>query len=138
IESVIFQQNNKNIGYLALSSFEEIQNDFGSKTALYTALDTIFSQFEDNNIEDIIMDLRYNTGGYVSTAIFLNNKIINSTGDGKVMFTYEVNKNLALERTKGSRDFLPENFKKDNSMEIKNVYFLVSDMTASASEIVIS
>src|SRR5690606_31557555 len=52
IESVIFQQNNKNIGYLALSSFEEIQNDFGSKTALYTALDTIFSQFEDNNIED--------------------------------------------------------------------------------------
>src|SRR5690606_12602530 len=86
----------------------------------------------------LIVDLRYNTGGYVNTAIYLNNKIINSAGNGKLMFSYEVNKNLELERKNGSLDFVPENFKRNNNTEIKNVYFLVSDMTASASEIVIS
>src|SRR5690606_39440103 len=59
----------------------------------------------------LIVDLRYNTGGYVNTAIYLNNKIINSAGNGKLMFSYEVNKNLELERKNGSLDFVPENFK---------------------------
>ena len=138
IESTTFQQGNKNIGYLALSSFEEIENESGAKTTLFNTLENIFNQFEAKNITDLIVDLRYNTGGYVNTAIYLNNKIINSTGDGKVMFTYEVNKNLEVERKNGNKDFVPENFKRNNTTEIKNVYFLVSDLTASASEIVIS
>lgn len=138
LKSATFQQATKNIGYLALSSFEEIENENGSKTTLFNALESIFSQFKTKNISDLIVDLRYNTGGYVATAIYLNNKIINSTGNGKLMFSYEVNKNLEIERKNGDPNFIPENFKRDNSTEIKNVYFLVSDMTASASEIVIS
>jgi len=138
LKSTTFQQASKNIGYLALSSFEEIENESGSKTPLFNALESIFSQFKAKNISDLIVDFRYNTGGYVSTAIYLNNKIINSAGNGKLMFSYEVNKNLEIERENGDQNFIPEIFKRNNSTEIKNVYFLVSDMTASASEIVIS
>src|SRR5690606_27729362 len=98
IQSTTFQQGGKNIGYLALSSFEEIENDSGAKTTLFNALEDIFNQFKTKNIGDLIVDLRYNTGGYVNTAIYLNNKIINSAGNGKLMFSYEVNKNLELER----------------------------------------
>ncbi|MGO3241562.1 MAG: hypothetical protein ACTIKD_13945, partial [Sphingobacteriaceae bacterium] len=56
----------------------------------------------------------------------------------QVMFSYDVNKNLETEREQGDREFADEVFKRANNLELQRVYFLVTDYTASASEIVIA
>ncbi len=137
VKDTVFTVADKKVGYLAYSSFEELSYDNGSFTKMRTELERIFTKFATNNIKDIILDIRYNGGGYVSTASYLANKVINSAGNNKLMFSYDLNKNLQSERT-GNGDFKDVYFRKNNSTEIENVYFLVSDYTASASEILIS
>ncbi|MFZ4261026.1 S41 family peptidase [Sphingobacterium sp. HJSM2_6] len=137
VKDSVFTVADKKVGYLAYSSFEELAYDDGSFTKMRTDLERIFSKFAINNIKDIIIDIRYNGGGYVSTATYLANKVINTAGNNKLMFSYDVNKNLQSERS-GQGSFKDVNFRKNNNTEIQNVYFLVSDYTASASEILIS
>jgi len=133
----VFNENGTKVGYIALSSFEELYSG-GSDTKMKKGIDSTFTVFGTQNISKLIVDLRYNGGGYVSSAIYLLNKIVNSSGNNKVMFKYDLNENLKKERDAGSQDFVDEIFKKSNTTEINNVVFLVSDYTASASEIVIS
>ncbi|WP_312696683.1 S41 family peptidase [Sphingobacterium mizutaii] len=134
----VFTENGKKAGYIGLSSFEELQSG-GSDSKMKRGIDSTFTAFASQNVTKLIVDLRYNGGGYVSSSIYLLNKIINTAGNNKVMFKYDLNKNLKKERDQGSHEFVDEIFKKDNgTLEIQQVVFLVSDNTASASEIVIS
>ncbi|WP_312135892.1 S41 family peptidase [Sphingobacterium sp.] len=128
----------KKYGYLALSSFEEMTDDRGNSTAMLNDLNAAFDNFQKNNVNELILDFRVNTGGYVSTAIYLANKIINSNGDGKLMFSYDVNKNLEKYKSGRNAQFDNEIFHKNNTTEIQKVVFLVTEYTASAAEIVIS
>ena len=140
VQDTIYERGNDRIGYLALSSFEELQHDNGSSTQLHQNLERIFDAFGTGGkkINELIIDLRYNGGGYVSTATYLANKIINPSGNEQVMFSYDVNKNLEAEREQGDQEFADEIFKRANNLELQRVYFLVTDYTASASEIVIA
>lgn len=140
VRDTIYQRGADRIGYLALSSFEELQSGSGSSTAMHQKLERIFESFEAGNqkINELIVDLRYNGGGYVSTATYLANKIINPSGDKKVMFSYDINAHLAAERERGDDEFADELFERNNSLDLRRIYFLVTDYTASASEIVIS
>jgi carboxyl-terminal processing protease len=102
----------ENIGYIRLYTF-------GVKS--YTEFKSELAQLVENGAQNIIFDLRNNSGGYVDSAIdisslFLNNKIIliEEWGDGTVR-EY---------RTKKSALF----------KEIP-LYILVNEGTASASEI---
>ncbi|KGE15015.1 S41 family peptidase [Sphingobacterium deserti] len=126
----------KNIGYLAFSSFEEVT----SANQNYQDFQRIFQRFETAGIKDLIVDIRYNTGGYVNTAQYLADKIISATGNGARMFTYEVNANLQpyTVRAADGYDFRPVNFARKNNLELQTVYFLVTETTASAAELLIN
>lgn len=131
--------NGKKYGYLALSSFEEMTDDGGNSTAMLNDIDQAFSNFENNNVSELILDFRVNTGGYVSTAIYLADKIINSSGNNKLMLSYDMNKNMQKYKTGRGAQFADVMFsKRTQNLEVKKVVFLVTDYTASAAEIVIS
>lgn len=139
LADTVYSINNKNVGYIAMSSFEEMYDDGGRETQMYKDLQRVFDNFGAKNIADIIVDLRYNVGGYVRTAEYFADKIINSSGDGQVMFKYDVNKNLKyLPNGRLNPEFADVTFQRKNSTNIQKVVFLVSNETASASEIVIS
>ncbi|TDS10340.1 C-terminal processing protease CtpA/Prc [Sphingobacterium paludis] len=124
------------MGYLAFSSFEEVTNSNQN----YQDFQRIFQRFETEGIKELIVDMRYNTGGYVHTAQYLANKIIPASGAGKRMFTYQVNANLQpyTVRASSEYDFRPVNFVRNNNLELTKVYFLVTDATASAAELLIN
>ncbi|NGM64432.1 S41 family peptidase [Sphingobacterium sp. SGR-19] len=132
-----YPEHNKNIGYLAYSSFEE-EWRYGHDNQ--KRMDEVFKSFEDAGIKDLILDIRYNTGGYVDAAIYLANKLINKADDGKLMFYYEVNDYLRpyTEKASGEFDFTPVSFEKKNMLDLTTIYFLVTEQTASAAELLIN
>lgn len=130
----VFEFPNNNIGYFVYSSFEQIGNEgvgFNNKKLL----DDLFDHFASKNIQSLIVDLRYNSGGYVDAATYMANKIISTTGDKKLMLKYELNEYLAKTSSSTFKDVF---FNRKNNLDLKTVCFIVSERTASASEMLIN
>jgi len=147
----------KHIGYLAYARFSDEDNS-------YEPLDEAFEEFAAKGIEDLVVDLRYNGGGYVSTAEYLANLIV-PNGTTGTMFVEKYNQSLQEGKkdilknqpvrdgsgqiigkaTYADFDYKPQAddntkrfAKKGNLNGVKNVVFLVTGNTASASELLIN
>jgi hypothetical protein len=83
------------------------------------------------------MDLRYNGGGSVQTAEYLTDLLAPVTANGKVMYTYHMNKNLAADKNFKAA-FAPVNISKKGTLNLNNIYFITTGGTASASELLIN
>lgn len=148
------------IGYFAYARFSNATNSIDT-------LDKIFKQFADNGVTNLVVDLRYNGGGYVSTAEHLIN-LIAPAGVNGVMFSEYYNSNMQAGNAKilenqplldaagkiryGTNGKMLTyanvnysiasntiNFAKKGSLNnITKIVFLVSGSTASASELVIN
>lgn len=162
-KSNVLTAGSKKIGYLAYARFSNSSNS----TA---ALDGVFADFVAKGVTDLVIDLRYNGGGYVSTAEYLTNLIAPSTATG-VMYVEHFNNNLKNRKTtdasilknqplldandkvqfKADKTLVTyadidysvtgntNNFEKKGGLTgIRNVVFIVSGGTASASELVIN
>src|SRR3569833_723733 len=79
--------SSKVVGYLVF-------NTFVSDNVAGPLLDAAFSDFAAKHVTDLVIDLRYNGGGYVSTAKYLDNLIAPAATDGSLMFTYYYNNTL--------------------------------------------
>lgn len=82
----IFEADESRIGYVCYLEYGE-KNDIAK----------VLCYFYENNITDLILDLRYNPGGYVSTCKYLCNCIIPETGYNKVFQRCSYNEILASE-----------------------------------------
>lgn len=77
----------KKIGYLAYGRFSNETNSF-------TALENVFTTFSSQGVTDLIIDLRYNGGGYINTAEHLVNLIAPSSANGGVMYKEYYNSDM--------------------------------------------
>lgn len=143
-DTVYTTSNNKKVGYLVLSTFTSPDNAKGP-------LDAAFNYFIAQNITDLIVDLRYNGGGYVETAEYLDNLIVPAVKSGSKMYTSYYNAQLQADNypllanvfniKKGdfSQATNTINFSKQKTLNITgNVIFIVTGRTASASELTIN
>jgi len=124
--SKIISYNNKQIGYLRFDSFlgnavEELKGHFKG--------------FVQNDIDELIIDLRYNGGGAVATASILLEHITKDY-PGELQMYNSWNENFTYQDIK----YLFEDASEHNQDELsmKKVYFLVTKNTASASEAIIN
>ncbi|MBP3944575.1 hypothetical protein J5U18_13635 [Sphingobacteriaceae bacterium WQ 2009] len=161
LKDTVFEHSGKQIGYLLLHSFP-------SASAIRTDLDNVFRKFNKQHLEGLIVDLRYNGGGNISSARYLANLIAPRSINGKKMYSLIYNKNLRegkfndlsrfyvrgnneerIKKETGSwmtfadYDFsVEENThffnKKGNLNSLKKIVFIVSEHTASASEMLIN
>lgn len=79
----------KKIGYFAMARFSKLT--VSGRTPSDVNLDALFNEFQAAGVTDLVVDLRYNGGGYVETAEYLINLISPSSNNGKVMFTEHYN-----------------------------------------------
>lgn len=77
----------KKIGYLAYAQFSNSDNS-------NDALKAVFDDFVAKGVTDLVIDLRYNLGGYVETADYLINLIAPSSVKGTTMYAEYYNQNL--------------------------------------------
>jgi C-terminal processing protease CtpA/Prc len=74
----IVKQGTKNVGYLAFNSF--------LGTTAEKEINDAFTYFKTNGVSELVVDLRYNGGGYVSLAELLANLIAPASAAGKLMY----------------------------------------------------
>jgi hypothetical protein len=121
----VYDAGAKKAGYLVFNSF------LGDTGAVKERFQQIFQKFADNGVTDMIVDLRYNGGGYVDLQATLANYLVKPSADGSIMMNEEFNSNYTALNTTAR-------FKKLGPLNINNVFFIVSENTASASELLIN
>ena len=89
----VYSSGGKNIGYFVLNSF------LGDINQMKTSLGNLFQRMAAKNVTDLIVDLRYNGGGYVNLQEELANYIIPAASDNQVMYIQQYNNLIAAELT---------------------------------------
>ncbi|HMJ46523.1 MAG TPA: S41 family peptidase [Ferruginibacter sp.] len=121
----VYNYNDKKIGYLVYNSF------LGNITGVLSEFQRVFDHFAAAGVTDVVVDLRYNGGGYVSLQEKLANYLAPFSANGGVMMKQVYN-------NKNSQYNSTTNFQKTGSVSLNKVYFIVGRGTASASELLIN
>jgi C-terminal processing protease CtpA/Prc len=121
--STIFDRLNDTIGYLVFNNFVDAAID---------DLEPVFKNFKENNISELILDLRYNSGGLMLIAQHLasligGKKVLNETFC-KIQFNED---NTSLNR---SYQFVNV----ENSVDIERLIVITTGASCSASEVLIN
>jgi carboxyl-terminal processing protease len=139
--SKIITDGTQKIGYLMYNQFS---------AAFDGNLNAVFANFKSENINDLIIDLRYNSGGSVKSATYLGSMVTGQFNgelyskevwNEKVQATFNPNSfinnftNQISNNDSNGNIVLNEAI---NSLELSRVYFIVTESTASASELVIN
>lgn len=132
--SIVTTQNSKTItsgqtkiGYLHFTNF--------LGTTSVDDLNEQFIQFSNDNISELIVDLRYNGGGSVSTAQYLASLIGGAKTSGSIFAK------LVFNNKKDGYNGRTENFSFYNpaySLNLSRVIFITTGSSCSASELVIN
>ncbi len=121
----VYNVGGKRIGYLVYNSF------LGDRAEVSSELQGVFNRFSTSQVTDIVVDLRYNGGGYVSLAEMMTNYLAPASAQGGLMMKQVHNaKNSASNRS--------TYIQKAGGLNLSSLYFIVSKSTASASELLIN
>lgn len=133
----VYERSGKKIGYFVYNSFVSVVDDSGNYTTpAKTELDTVFHKFQNAGINDLVVDLRYNGGGSVASAEYIDNWLAPASANNQLMYKYMYNSELTA-YAQVYPDYLPGsyNFSKQGALALDHVIFIVGGGTASASEL---
>ena len=119
----VYTFDTKKVGYFVLESFiSTTENE----------LNSVFADFKNKGINELIVDLRYNGGGQVNISNHLANLIGGSMAYGYIYAKSYHNNKHSYENYSYKFEAV------DNSLSINKVTFITTQSSASASELVIN
>ena len=121
----VYTAGTKKLGYMVFNSF------LGDTVEVYNEFNRIFNKFSAAGVTDVAVDLRYNGGGYVTVQQKLANYLAPTAANGGVMMNQVFNDRYSLYNES-------DNFNKIGPLNLSRVFFIVSNNTASASELLIN
>ncbi len=120
----VIERSGIKVGYMVLQGFT---------TPTVEELQGVFAEFSLAGIDELILDMRYNGGGSVATAIHLTSMIGGPSLAGETFAKYRYNSN------KGEQYNRVEEFiSKDTDLQLNRLITIGTRATASASELVIN
>lgn len=123
----VIEVDGENVGYLMYNGFNSSFNN---------ELNAAFALFQANNVQHLVLDLRYNPGGSVLTASYLGS-MVTGQFNGDIYSKLVYNNDLQVLNTEFP---FVNNIDGNNifSLNLNKVYVLTSNRSASASELVIN
>lgn len=124
----------KKVGYFLYNEFE-----WGDNYKYDNQLkNVVFKEFKDKDVDELVLDLRYNHGGYLESCRVLSSLIANEAGSKSVF--------AKLLRAEGNTVTNPSTKTQQmyyysgltNALNLKRVFVLVTGDSASASEMVVN
>ena len=125
-KSDIMEIGGKRVAYI-------MYNEFGNNDA--ENLKLLFKDIAGQSVDDIILDLRYNPGGYVNIAQLVSTNLAPQEAIGNVFLKMTHNDKINQTDILNFEQSLLAN---GSPVNYKNLYVITSSNTASASEIVIN
>ena len=119
---IIPVQGTPGVGYMELATFISTAN---------AEMDNVFGQFAAAGVTDVIIDLRYNGGGLVSTAELLGDFLGGAVAQNLVFSATQFNADRAADNN--STEFFEL---RGNSLNLSRLVVVATGGTASASELV--
>ncbi len=113
------------VGYLVFDSFKESSEQ---------ELETAFDMFDTEGVEELILDLRYNSGGRISIAQQLSHQIAGTNVANQIFVQYIHN---SLQTGRNNTEFYSSSTSYEE-LNLDRVVVLASGATCSASELVIN
>ncbi len=138
----VIDAGGKKVGYFVFKQF------FGAPSR--NELNTVFTNFKSQGIDELIVDLRYNPGGSTATQDALADLIAPASANNKTMYKYIYNQSLqqgdfpllkhkaGFENESFSEANNTQNFENTGGLNLSRVFFIVTGGTASASELLIN
>ncbi|WP_341225752.1 S41 family peptidase [uncultured Arcticibacterium sp.] len=127
----------RKLGYLLYTQFIP-----GSADEYDNQLRSIFADFKSNQVSELVLDLRFNGGGYISSAEVLSSLIGKNTKTSDIFYIEKWNESYEsyLRSAYGSNYFNHSFLNEPNNIgnQLSRVFVLTSNSTASASELVIN
>ncbi|GAO43932.1 S41 family peptidase [Flavihumibacter petaseus] len=121
----VYTAGSKKIGYMVLNSF------LGDIDGMKANFAKTFADFGTAGVTDLVVDLRYNGGGYVTLQEELANYLVPATKSNTLMYKETFNDKLTEYNESA-------NFSKKGTLEPGHIVFIISQNTASASEALIN
>lgn len=126
----VLEVNHAKVGYLVYNQFKAGKEPNQKDGTYDKQMLDIFKKFKEEGVSEFVLDLRYNGGGYLSSAQLLAGLLVPDK-DKNSIFCF-------LENNKGDKEgykFAPT---LGNNLNLERVFVLTSSQTASASEAVIN
>ncbi|MFT3903168.1 MAG: S41 family peptidase [Niabella sp.] len=144
MSKVLTTATGKKVGYFVYNFFDKYNSDTQSELA------NVFQSFKDAAVTDIVLDLRYNLGGYTRTQDEMANYLAPASANDNKMYEDHFNDNMqkgnySLMKTRDepgtSYSVAVNTFKFNNankSLDLPKLYVIVGHSTASSSELLIN
>lgn len=136
-----YQYGSDKIGYIVYHQFVPGPDSVSGSKAYDQKLDGIFAKFKSSGVNSLILDLRYNGGGYVSSATNLAS-LIGKVTNNDIFYYKEYNATVtpALEKQYGASFFYEKFQTKSQNIgqSLNNLIIITSKNSASASELLIN
>jgi C-terminal processing protease CtpA/Prc len=130
----------KTIGYLVYTQF--VPGSAADEKKYDNELRQVFADFKAKGVNELVLDLRLNSGGYISSANTLASLIGKNVTASKIFYKEQWNdKYIAYWQKANGANALNYNFQAEPNnigSNLNRVFVLTSNGTASASELVIN
>ena len=138
--SSIISKGSKKVGYLVYNQF--VPGTDSDKNRYDNELRSVFADFKSAGVNELVLDLRLNGGGYMSSAVTLSSLIVSNYSASKVFYREQWNDKFdKYWKDKNGADALTYKFvneKNNIGNQLGRIFVLTSQGTASASELIIN
>ncbi len=126
----VYSIGGKNIGYIHIGSYSYIDN---FKQFVSESLNKLSSA----NISDLIIDLRYNGGGYLNSAQWLSSAVVSQANVNQKNLLVKLDYNSIVSPSISDTEKEKRFVNTDYNFSINKLIFITGELTASASELTI-